>query len=204
MVTRESYASLNRRGRPNALLVDAIGQVRERCGYALDVGAGPLNDTDFLLRAGFSVHAVDRDPHAVAIALAIGHPRLNMVQADIRDIPIAKGTYALVAAIHVLPFLPRADLPAVMSALIEGLSSGGILCCTFLGPGDAWADRRPQMTFLSRAEITPLLSALAPITFTERRYDGKNASGEPKQWHVFRCIFRKEDPEQPHSPSASH
>jgi SAM-dependent methyltransferase len=190
--TPETYASLRTGGTPNSLLVDAVGLLGQgRSGLALDVGAGPLNDTRFMLRAGLRVHAIDRDPRTIAIAGELDDPGLSVTRADIRDVPVAAGAYALVVAIHVLPFLPREDVALVVSALVGGVASGGIFCATFLGPDDAWADSRPHMTFTGRAKVTAMLAGLDPVELSERRYDGRNASGEPKRWHVVRCICRK-------------
>lgn len=187
----ESYASLRAGRPPNALLAQAVDLLPVRKGRALDIGAGPLNDSLFLLRAGLSVDAIDSDPHTLSLAAGLNEPRLNVVRADIRDVRIATNAYSLIVAIHVLPFLPRADLFRTLAAIVDGLADRGILCCTFLGPDDSWAQRRPRMTFLSRLELTALLSQLQPILFSEHRYHGANAKDEPKRWHVFRCIFRR-------------
>jgi SAM-dependent methyltransferase len=191
MQTRETYASLRAGLGPNLLLLHALDILKVRNGHALDIGAGPLNDTRFLLRAGFSVDAVDRDPHTLALATALHDPRFNFFHADIRDVPIATAAYSLIVAIHVLPFLPRADLPRIISSIIDGLSNGGILCCTFLGPDDSWAQKRPHMTFYSRSELHSMFTRLQPIVFSDCRYDGTNAKNDPKHWHVLRCILRK-------------
>ena len=188
---QESYASLRARHEPNPLLVQALDLLEARNGHALDVGAGPLNDTRCLLRAGLSVDAVDTDAYTVSLAAKVGDPRLRVRHADIRDVPIASEAYSLIVAIHVLPFLLRGDLDEVLPSIIGGLCDGGILCCTFLGTDDSWAGRRPHMTFLSRRQLDTLLSGLDRIVFSEDRYDGRNARGEPKRWHVHRCICRK-------------
>lgn len=191
MQARETYASLREGRDPNLLLVQALGILKVRSGHALDIGAGPLNDTRFLLRAGFSVDAVDRDPYTLSLATELRDPRFRFVHADIRDVPIAAAAYSLIAAIHILPFLPRADLPRILSSIIDGLSRGGLLCCTFLGPEDSWARQRPHMTFFSYGELQSIFSGLEPIVFSDCQYDGINAKGEPKRWHVLRCILRK-------------
>jgi SAM-dependent methyltransferase len=191
MAALPTYASLRMRGHPNGLLVDAVSRLGAQRGLALDVGAGPLNDARYLLRAGFEVHAIDTDEQTTSLAAKIDDARLHVVRADVRDAPIAPGTYAIVVAIHVLPFLPRPDVPAVMDSLAGALTRGGILCCTFLGQDDGWAGRRPHMTFLAQREIETLLCGLETIELSERRYDGRNASGEPKRWHVVRCLARK-------------
>jgi trans-aconitate methyltransferase len=60
---------LLRRGRqPNTLVVRALEFVDQPSGHALDLGAGPLNDTRLLLQSGFAVDAVDRDPLMLSLA----------------------------------------------------------------------------------------------------------------------------------------
>jgi SAM-dependent methyltransferase len=163
----------------------------DRCGSrALDVGAGPLNDTRFLLGAGLSVDAVDRDPLVARLAGAINDRRLNFVQADIRNFNIARGAYALIVAIHALPFLERDDVFRLVPRLVDGLEKDGVLCCTMFGRNDGWAACRPRMTFLSRPEVETLFRPLEPLSILEARYDGTTASDQPKHWHVMRCIFR--------------
>lgn len=187
-----SYASLRAGLEVNSLLFDALDTLEIRKGRALDLGAGPLNDTRFLLEAGFSVDAVDRDPHSLSLAQSLHHPCLNFLHADMRDIRIAAGAYQLIVAIHVLPFLPRADLPRIASAISDGLSEDGILCCTFLGLDDSWSQNRQQMTFVSHSEVRGLFSRLRPIFLSERKYNGTDATDEQKHWHVLRCIFQKQ------------
>ena len=165
--------------------------LKARHARALDIGAGPLNDTRFLLQAGLSVDAIDRDPYTVSLASALNDPCLKVIHGDIREIPIAPNTYSLVVAIHVLPFLPRVDFPQIMSSMIDSLSKDGILCGTCLGLGDSWAQQRPTMTFFSRSELSPFFSELKQIVFSERHFDGADARDEPKHWHILRFIFRK-------------
>lgn len=191
MTALPTYASLRTRGHPNGLVLDAVRLLGAQRGLALDVGAGPLNDARFLLRAGFEVHAIDTDEQTTLLAGNLDDARLHVVRADVREAPITPSAYAIVVAIHVLPFLPRPDISAVMASLAGALADRGILCCTFLGPDDGWAGRRPHMTFLAHREIETLLAGLETIELSERRYDGRNASGEPKRWHVLRCLARK-------------
>ncbi|MEU1724903.1 class I SAM-dependent methyltransferase [Nonomuraea sp. NPDC005692] len=151
-----TYASLRAGRGPNALVVEALGVLGGMRGRALDIGAGPLNDTRFLLELGFSVEAVDTDPCTLALAAAWRHPRLRVVHADVRDVPVA----------------------------------GGVLCCTFFGPEDAWAGR-PGRTFLRAPEAGALFPGLEPVVLREDRYDGTDARDQPKHWHVVRCVFRR-------------
>jgi trans-aconitate methyltransferase len=187
----QSYAFLRAGRKPNPLVADAVNLLDDKHGRALDIGAGPLNNTRFLLDAGFSVDAIDTDPFFLSLASALNNRRLNAVLADIRNAWIAPDAYSLIVAIHILPFLPRADLPWIMSSIVDGLAKNGILCCTFFGVRDSWAQRGRRMIFLSRSEISPFLTGLKQIEFSELVYDGADAQNRPKHWNIFRCILRK-------------
>jgi SAM-dependent methyltransferase len=186
-----TYATLRAGSEANPLLIEAMSHRPKSGNRALDVGAGPLNDTRFLLGAGQWVDAVDRDPLVAKLAGEIGNDRFNFVQADICDFDIARGAYALIVAIHVLPFLDRNDLFRLVPRLVDGLANDGVLCCTMFGPEDSWAACRPRMTFLSRSEVKTLFRPLESLSVLEARYDGTTASDQPKHWHVMRCIFRR-------------
>ncbi len=187
----KSYAALRTDRPPNGLILYVLDLLGNKRGRALDIGAGPLNDTRLLLQAGMTVDAIDTDPLILSAASHLNNPRLTAVLDDIRSFRIEPAAYSLIVAIHTLPFLRRADLPRVMSSIVGGLVKNGILCCTFFGGVDSWAKNRPRMTFLSRSEIQPLVTGLHPVEFSELAYDGADAEGKPKHWHIFRCIFRK-------------
>jgi tellurite methyltransferase len=187
----DTYAALRAGSKANPFLISALSHLPMGARRALDIGAGPLNDTRFLLGAGLSVDAVDRDPLVARLAGQIGDPRLDFVQADIRDFEIARGAYALIVAIHALPFLERDDVFRLVPRLVDGLAKDGILCCTMFGPEDGWAVCRPHMTFLSRPEVEALFRPLEPLSIVEARYDGVTANNRAKRWHVMRCIFRR-------------
>ena len=52
-------------------------------------------------------------------------------------------------------------------------------------------ERGERPTEEMERQLDTLLSGLDRIVFSEHRYDGRNAKGEPKRWHVHRCICRK-------------
>jgi Methyltransferase domain len=158
---------------------------------ALDVGAGALSDTRYLLQAGMTVDAVDTDPLTVRLGAKLNHPRLNVIHQDVRRTTIPTAVYALIVAIHVLPFLPRFEFSQSISAIVNGLADEGILCGTLFGIRDGWAGKRALMTFVSKSEADSYLAHLRPIIFSEDEYDGSDAQDRPKHWHVFRFILRK-------------
>jgi SAM-dependent methyltransferase len=188
---RKSYALLRRDRQPNSLLPRALEFVDKPGGRALDLGAGPLNDTRLLLQAGFTVDAVDRDPVMLSFAARLNDRRLNAIHDDIRNFAIKPEQYSLIVAINTLPFLLRSELTRVLAAIIGGLARNGILCCTLFSVDDSWAGCKPYMTFLTRDEVECFFRELRPKEFTERVYDGVDADNSPKHWHIFRCIYQK-------------
>jgi SAM-dependent methyltransferase len=178
-----TYAALRAHGRPNPLVVEAMEHVGCRAGRALDIGAGPLNDTRYLLRQGFAVDAVDPDPLSRDMASALIDGSLNFMHGKVEHLTLEPSTYQFAVSIHALPFVARAALERVARSIAR--------CCTLFGTDDGWAVKRPRMTFLARAEVLALFAGLESIALEEERYWGTDAHDRPKRWHVFRCIFRK-------------
>jgi hypothetical protein len=192
LVNRQrSYASLRLDREPNPLVVEALKQVPFRYGRALDIGAGALSDTRYLLQAGMSVDAVDIDPFTLRLAARLKHPCLNAIHEDVRRTAIAPAVYALIVAVHVLPFLPRVDLRTTISVITDGLVEEGVLCGTLFGDRDGWVGKKSLITFVSKSEAASYFAHLLPAIFSEDEYDGIDAQDRPKHWHVFRFILRK-------------
>ncbi|MET7534408.1 class I SAM-dependent methyltransferase [Streptomyces goshikiensis] len=187
----QSYAALRPARGPSSLVLDALELLGRRHGRALDIGAGPLSDARHLLRAGFDVDAVDPDAETLRCAMRLGNSRLTVIPRDIREAGIPAGRYDLVLAVHVLPFLPRRDLPGVVAAIQAGLTEGGLFCCTFFGVNDSWARWGRPMTFLTPPEVHGLCTGLQSVVVTEREYEGHDAHGRPKHWHIVRAIMRR-------------
>ena len=186
-----SFALHCRDHAPNALVVEAISMLERSAGRALDIGAGSLSSSHHLLSAGFTVDAVDPDPHVAELAATLGDSRLVMHWADIRDVELAERSYDLIVATHVLHLIPRADLQTLMPKVANWLNDGALFCATFLGVRDAWAPTPWRATVLRRDEVLELTSGLEAIYLDELEYDGTNVLGEPKHWHTLRCLFRK-------------
>ena len=188
---RTSYARHCRHRAANALVVEAVSALDRPDGTAIDIGAGSLNSTRYLLSAGFTVHAIDTDPYTAELAAQLDDPRLTMHSADVLDVPIAERRFDLIVAIHVLHLLQRSDIDTVVPRLIGGLTDGGLLCATFVGVRDTWAATPWRATALRRDEMVDLLSDLSVIRLDELEYDGLNVLDQRKHWHTLRCLLRK-------------
>jgi trans-aconitate methyltransferase len=157
----------------------------------MDIGAGSLNSTRYLLSTGFTVHAIDTDPYTAELAAELDDPRLTMDCADVLDVPVPKRRLDLIVAIHVLHLLSRRGIDAIVPRLVDGLAEGGVLCATFVGVRDTWAATPWRATALGRAEMVDLMSDLSVIRLDELEYDGVNVLGQRKHWHTLRCLLRK-------------
>jgi hypothetical protein len=166
---RPSYARHSRSRPPNDPLVEAVSRSGRPGGTALDVGAGSLNSTRYLLSTGFTVQAVDPDPHTAELAAELDDTRLTMHGADIQ----------------------RSDLESVVHELIGGLVDGGMLCATFVGVHDTWARTPWRATTLRAEEMLDVMSDLAIVRYDELEYDGVNVIGQHKHWHTLRCLAQR-------------
>jgi tellurite methyltransferase len=189
---KPSFAALKAGTPPNTLVIKAVAKLGRTGQRALDIGAGSLRNSCYLLDRGFTVDAVDVDPVAVDLAAQLANPRLRFIHDDITQVAIEPQSYSLVVAIHVMQYLSRADIVSMIGAIRSGLTDDGILCCTILGDRDGWADCRPLMTFLSAADCRELFRGFHILEFEEKEYSGFNVVGMPKHWHVFQCLMGNE------------
>jgi SAM-dependent methyltransferase len=185
------YAARYKDRPPRALLTRAVPQVANR-GTAIDIGSGGLNDTRFLLDSGFDVTALDGEPIAQAVADTLPPDRFRYVIASFEafDFPVA--AYDLVNAQYALPFVRPDQYDRVFAAMLASIRPGGIVTGQFFGDRDDWVGTE-NMTHHSQAEARHHLSGLTVLEFTEEDDPGSQTlSGQPKHWHLFHFIARKD------------
>ena len=59
------------------------------------------------------------------------------------------------------------------------------------GDRDGWATQ-PDMSFQTRQDAEAMLLGLGVEQFNEVEEDGKTAVGDPKHWHLFHVVARKQ------------
>lgn len=178
------------RGEPPWPLLVRAAAMFDAPGEALDVGAGAGRDTDFLLREGWRVTAVDASPSAATALRRMPRQRnLQVVVSAFED--FEPDTYDLVNAQFSLPFIPPADFDATVLRLRDSVRPGGIVAATFFGTNDEWNVPGTEISFSDRADIERIFRGWELIELTEEDEDGHTADGTPKHWHVFHVIARK-------------
>jgi SAM-dependent methyltransferase len=173
---------------PSKLLKEAIAYVSHR-GRALDLGAGALVDSRYLIEQGFEVTAVDSSAEAAVYAEGLGE-RFNLVtiRFDVYDFPVS--AFDVVNARYALPFNPPETFNGMFERLKASLAPGGVLVGDFFGPEDSWAERK-HMTFHTKANLEQLLTPLEILRFEEEKKAGTTALGKEKFWHAFHVAARQ-------------
>ncbi len=175
---------------PRDMLVRALPFVNE-LGTALDLGAGALNDSKYLLGHGFKeVTALDIEAVAQEIAAKLPRDRFRYVIESFDSFVYEPQRYDFINAQYSLPFIAPERFDDIFKRIIASLKIGGIFSGQFFGNGDEWA-HKDTMTFLTKSQVQSLLKQFEVLYFEEEKKEKPTAAGTLKRWHVFHCIFRK-------------
>jgi SAM-dependent methyltransferase len=140
--------------RVDCAMLDAAFDTLPAGGRALDLGCGPGAVSSYLSERGAVVAGADLSAGMLGAARA-RDPGLRLVQADMRRLPFAAGSFDLVVAYYSLQHVPRAELGDVLDEIGRVLAGGGVLLlATHLGEGDLY-----MREFLGH-EIEPVGGAL--------------------------------------------
>ncbi|MDE2173597.1 MAG: class I SAM-dependent methyltransferase [Patescibacteria group bacterium] len=185
-----SYQTQTKGNAPRPLLIKGL-QFVEHPGKALDMGAGALNETRFLLQRGFQVTALDREKNIAQIACELDSSKLTVVVSIFEEFDFPIEEYDLICALYSLPFIGPDSIPKVVGGICNALRPHGVFCGVFFGPRDSWNTPDSHMSFHTEKEIRTLLSPLQIISIDEREYDGETVSRNKKHWHIFDVIVKK-------------
>ena len=167
------------------LLKEAITFVKNK-NAALDLGAGALIESRFLLSEGFKkVISVDIVPFE-----PIDTAGFTFVESSFETYDFPKEAFDIINAQFSLPFTDPKSFPNVWKKMTTSLVIGGVFSGQLFGQNDDWSNE-PSMTFHTRVQIEKMLSGFETIKLEEIEKDAPLAGGGTKHWHVFALIFRK-------------
>ncbi len=175
----------------------AVTKLCKEKGEALDIGAGNLRDTKFLLENGFEVTAVDPSPTSIEYASKLNNASLTMIQDKIGGYTFPENHFVLVNAQSILFHLPKERFDSVMENIRKSLRSGGVFCGDFLGTSDEWNKPESNKTFLTKEQIEDLLKGFDIKMLKETEKDANFAysvvqgTNETKHWHYIKVIAIK-------------
>jgi tellurite methyltransferase len=171
-------------------------------GFAVDLGCGEGRDTVEMLRRGWHVLAIDKEPAAIeglrARADLPAAGRLDTMVAPFEDAqwPAAD----LINASFTLFFCRDGGFPALWRRIVGALKPGGRFAGQLLGPNDSWVGR-PDVVIHDRAALDRLLEGLAVEMLNVEETDAVTPRGETKHWHLYHLVLRKDAASGPDADS---
>ncbi len=186
------YYEKTKNNPPRPLLVKALTHVSD-CGSALDVGAGALVDSRYLLEEGFTaVTAFDADETSRELAAAISDERFFFYKQSFTEFQYVKEAYDLVTGQYAFSFMSVKDFDQVFQQILDSIKVGGIVTGNIFGDRDGWNNGDGTKTFLTKEDCQLLFSDWEILLFNEVERDDETALGVPKHWHEFEIIARKQ------------
>ena len=174
---------------PRPLLVKALALVHDK-DEALDLGAGALNDSKYLLEQGFKhVTAVDKENLAENLMGDLPKDQLSYSISSFEDFNFPEDTFDLINAQFSLPFIQPSEFQRVFSSMKQSLKPAGIFVGQLFGVNDDWS-KNPNMSFHTREQVGQLLAGMEVVELKEEEKDEKPVVGKLKHWHVFHIIAR--------------
>lgn len=170
---------------PNSLVVGVLEEHVKNRGVALDLGAGNLRDSVFLMGAGFKrVVAVDiKRPGEM--------PRmLEFHERDIATFRPSLNMFDLAVSCNTLFYLPYDHTVGLLGRVRDSLRPDGIFACNLLGEHADWATN-PKVSVLSASQVEHLRHTFSPVALDEVEWDAPGANGIEQHWHMWNLIFRK-------------
>ena len=182
----DNFFEVTKKSPPRKYLVEAMKLVKNR-DSALDLGAGTLRDTKFLLENNFKkVVAVDIEPVVSDFAKELNISNLEVDICSFEEFNFVPQSYDLINAQYALPFAKLEFFDEMFRRLVTSLKKDGIFVGTFFGIHDSWNGKGGKAkVFLSRKQIENLFSGFEVISLLEEEEDGAVVGSEIKHWHKF-------------------
>lgn len=189
--TWKTYYDKTKSAPPRPLLVKALPFVSEK-NSALDLGAGALNDAQYLLSEGFEhVTALDSSPIAQEVADTLPPEHFLYVISTYENFDFKKEAYDLINAQYALPFNPPESFDRVFQDIITSLKPCGVFTGQLFGIRDEWNVPNSNKSFHTKEQVENIFSDLEILGFREEEGEKPTAAGPMKHWHVFHFIARK-------------
>lgn len=185
----KEYQQQTSSGKPRTLLVEALAYVLTR-DAALDLGAGALNEAQYLLNNGFkNVIAVDITPQFKKVSIREGS-YFEYFENSIEEYHFQLQYFDLISSQFSIPFVEKNQFPEIWRNITQSLKQGGVFCGQLFGKKDDWGNSGTIITHTSE-EVLKMAENFEVLYFEEVENDFKTANGQQKHWHYFEIILRK-------------
>lgn len=183
--------------RPSRALVGAVEKYSKDKGWALDIGAGSLRDTKYLLHEGFTVVAIDPSPISAQMAQDLKNPLLTMFQDFAGAYEFPESHFSLVNAQGILFHFPKARFDYIIGKIKNSLQVGGVFVGNFIGEKDTWNYPGTTKTITTAEDLKLILRDFTIVFMKEFESDDTPALAKikkldkPKHWHQINIIAIK-------------
>lgn len=184
-----NYYEKTRDAKIPAIILKALEFVTQK-DKAIDIGAGSLRDTRFLIEQGFHVTALDSSYLLPKEAEGLPEDKLDLANCLFEDFDFPENKYDFVVSILSLFFIKPENFDTVFKNIKTSLKKGGILCVSFSGKNSTIANINNGSTH-TRDEIEEMLTGMEIITFKETDTEEILVNGQPVNKHVFSVIAKK-------------
>jgi tellurite methyltransferase len=169
-----------------------LGRAAATPRFAVDLGCGAGRDARELLRAGWRVLAVDREPAAAEVLRTAAGPDLGAGLetriADLADVTIPPCD--LVNASLCLPFLRPDAFAITWRRIVSALGPGARFSAMLFGDRDGSASDEAT-TCLPPERVRALLSDFEIEHWNVKEEDTTTALGDPHHFHLIEFVARK-------------
>jgi SAM-dependent methyltransferase len=160
--------------------------------FAVDLGCGEGRDTVELLRRGWRVLAIDGEQEGIErlcqrTDIDKSNLETKIMRFETLQLP---QNIDLINASFCLPFCPPQHFPHLWKQVVNSLRSGGRFCGQLFGERDSWAIE-PNLSHHTRQQLETLIRFFVIEMLEEEDHPGQTALGEPKHWHIFHIVARK-------------
>ncbi len=168
---------------------EVLGDGNER--LAIDLGCGDGVDTERLLAANFKVLAIDSSAEGlrrlVSRETLINRWNLKILESNFDSFVPLEAT--LINASYAIPFCPKEKFVSLWNKIEKSLEGGGVFAGHLFGDQDSWNGKVADMSFHTKDDVEGLVAGHKIHLLNERIYDGEDAAGRPKQWHIFEIVI---------------
>ena len=159
---------------------------------AIELGCGAGRDTEYLIKNGWEVLAIDKEDVKSIITSRLSkeeQKNFKFSKQEFENIQLEKTN--LIVANFSLPFCNQKQFEKLWNKINESILKNGYFVGNFFGNNDEWKKQEEEMTFLTKEQVIELFKNFEIIDFKEVEKDCFNGLGIMKHRHIFNVIAKK-------------
>lgn len=159
---------------------------------AIEIGCGAGRDTEYLIKNGWNVLAIDKEDVKSIITSRLSkeeQKNCKFSKQEFENLQLEKTN--LIVANFSLPFCNQNQFVKLWNKINESILKNGYFVGNFFGNNDEWKKQEEEMTFLTKEQVIELFKNFEIIDFKEVEKDCFNGLGIMKHRHIFNVIAKK-------------